>query len=157
MPLANSPPVTSKFTPPLPPSDLEHLLEETECLWKDARGRRILVTRDRSLLCVGVPYERYGLGFAGKGTLYRGYLNALLHFPAAMVAVDFYSTIARVRLGGIPPLGLIKCHEHLNFFDERSMKALLERMGFAVIDSRIESVVKYPARVESLQILARRS
>jgi SAM-dependent methyltransferase len=110
-----------------------------------------------SLLCVGVPYERYGLGFAGKGTLYRGYLNALLHFPAAMVAVDFYSTIARVRLGGIPPLGLIKCHEHLNFFDERSMKALLERMGFAVIDSRIESVVKYPARVESLQILARRS
>jgi SAM-dependent methyltransferase len=129
---------------------LEHCSDPAEVLEK----LRSYLTPG-SLLCVGVPYERYGLGFAGKGTLYRGYLNALLHFPTAVVAVDFYSTIARVRLGGIPPLGLIKCHEHLNFFDERSMKALLERMGFAIIDSRIESIVKYPARVESLQILAR--
>ena len=110
-----------------------------------------------SLLVIGVPYERYGLRFAGKGNLYRGYLNALLHFPAALVAVDFYSTLGRVRLGGIPPLGLIKCHEHLNFFDQRSMTALLERSGFEIIDSSIDSIVKYPARVESLQVLARRS
>jgi hypothetical protein len=39
MPLANSSPVTSKFTPPLPPSDLEHLLEQTESLGKDAARR----------------------------------------------------------------------------------------------------------------------
>ncbi len=110
-----------------------------------------------SLLVIGVPYERYGLRFAGKGNLYRGYLNALLRFPAALVAVDFYSTLGRVRLGGIPPLGLIKCHEHLNFFDQSSMTALLERSGFEIIDSSIDSIVKYPARVESLQVLARRS
>jgi SAM-dependent methyltransferase len=56
-----------------------------------------------SLLCIEVPYERYGIGFAGKGRLYRSYLNTLLHLPAALVAVDFYSAAARIRLGHIPP------------------------------------------------------
>jgi len=34
-----------------------------------------------SFLVAGVPYERYGIGFAGKGRLYRTYLKALLHVP----------------------------------------------------------------------------
>ncbi len=109
----------------------------------------------RSLLCIGVPYERYGVDSAGKSELYHKYLEALLHLPPALVAVDFYSTVGRVRLNRIPPLGLIKCHEHLNFFEQNSMKALLERTGFEVLDSSVESIVKYPARVESLQVLAR--
>ena len=108
-----------------------------------------------SLLCIGVPYERYGVGFAGKGRLYRSYLNALLHLPAALVAVDFYSAATRIRLNHIPPFGLVKCHEHLNFFNNSSMTALLERTGFEVVDSKIERVVKYPAKVESLSVLAR--
>lgn len=108
-----------------------------------------------SLLCIGVPNERYGVGFAGKGSLYRSYLNALLRFPSALVAVDFYSATARIQLDHIPPFGLIKCHEHLNFFNRNSMTALLERTGFEVVDSKIESVAKYPARVESLYTLAR--
>lgn len=108
-----------------------------------------------SLLCIEVPYERYGIGFAGKGRLYRSYLNTLLHFPAALVAVDFYSAAARIRLGHIPPLGFVKCHEHLNFFNKNSMNALLHRTGFEVVDSRIECIAKYPARVETLHILAR--
>jgi len=108
-----------------------------------------------SLLCIEVPYERYGIGFAGKGRLYRSYLNTLLHLPAALVAVDFYSAAARIRLGHIPPLGFVKCHEHLNFFNKNSMNALLHRTGFEVVDSRIECIAKYPARVETLHILAR--
>jgi SAM-dependent methyltransferase len=108
-----------------------------------------------SLLCIGVPNERYGVGFAGKGDLYRGYLNTLLQFPMALVAADFYSSAARIRLNHIPPLGLIKCHEHLNFFNTKSITALLKRTGFEVVDSKIECVAKYPARVESLYTLAR--
>jgi SAM-dependent methyltransferase len=108
-----------------------------------------------SLLCIGVPYERYGVGFARKGRLYRSYLNALLHLPAASVAVDFYSAAARIRLNHIPPFGFVKCHEHLNFFNKNSMNALLERTGFEIVDSKIECVAKYPARVESLYTLAR--
>jgi SAM-dependent methyltransferase len=108
-----------------------------------------------SFLCIGVPYERYGVGFAGRGNLYSSYLNVLLHFPAALVAVDFYSAATRIRLNHIPPFGLLKCHEHLNFFDIKSMTALLTRTGFEVVESRIECIAKYPARVESLYVLAR--
>ncbi len=108
-----------------------------------------------SLLCIGVPHESYSLRFAGNGSLYRVYLDALLRIPFALIAVDFYSSAGRVRCGGVPPLGFVKCHEHLNFFNEKSMKALLERTGFEVVDSVVETVVKYPARVESMGVLAR--
>jgi SAM-dependent methyltransferase len=106
------------------------------------------------LLCIGVPYERYGIGFAGRGDLYRSYLNALLHFPAALTAVEFYSAMARIKLNHVPPLGFIKCHEHLNFFNQQSMSALLVHAGFQAIDSAIEYVAKYPARLQSLHMLA---
>jgi SAM-dependent methyltransferase len=129
---------------------LEHCPEPAEIL-EQLRSR----LNPGSLLCIGVPYERYGVGFAGKGWLYRSYLNALLHLPPALVAVDFYYAAARIRLNHIPPFGLVKCHEHLNFFNKDSMTALLERVGFEVIDSKIESIAKYPARVESLWTLAR--
>jgi SAM-dependent methyltransferase len=108
-----------------------------------------------AILCVGVPYERYGIGLAGKGWLYRSYLNALLHLPPALIAVDFYSAAARIRLNNIPPFGLIKCHEHLNLFHDHSMHALLERIGFEIVDSRIEDIAKYPARSKQLYVLAR--
>lgn len=108
-----------------------------------------------SFLCVGVPYERYSVGFAGKSGLYRNYLNTLLHIHPALIAADFYSTAARIRLNLVPPLGLVKCHEHLNFFNRESMSALLERLGFEIVNSKIEIVATYPARVESLYVLAR--
>jgi SAM-dependent methyltransferase len=129
---------------------LEHCSEPAEILEK---LRACL--NPGSLLCVGVPYERYGILFAGKGSLYRSYLNALLHLPPALIAVDFYSAAARIRLNCIPPFGLIKCHEHLNFFDKVSMTALLDRCGFEVVDCTIECVANYPAKVESLYMLAR--
>jgi SAM-dependent methyltransferase len=108
-----------------------------------------------SFLCVTVPHERYGVGFAGKGTLYRSYLNALLRFPLLLVAMDFYSSAARIRLGFIPPLGFAKCHEHLNFFNQKSMTALLERTGFEVIDSKMDYAASYPVRSETLLVMAR--
>ncbi len=69
--------------------------------------------------------------------------------------MDFYSAAARIRLNHVPPLGLVKCHEHLNFFNTASMTALLECTGFEVVDSKVECVAKYPVRMESLYTLAR--
>jgi SAM-dependent methyltransferase len=108
-----------------------------------------------SLLCVTVPYERYGVRFAGKSRLYRSYLNALLRFPSLLFAADFYSSAARIRLGFVPPLGFAKCHEHLNYFNRKSMAALLERTGFEIIDSKIDFVASYPVRSETLLVMAR--
>jgi hypothetical protein len=33
-----------------------------------------------------------------------------------LVAVDFYSAAARIRLSHIPPFGLVKCHESPELF-----------------------------------------
>ena len=129
---------------------LEHLSDPTTVL-EQLRSS----LNPGSFLVVGVPYERYGIGFAGKGSLYRAYLNTLLHIPPALIAVDFYSAAARIRLEHIPPLGLVKCHEHLNFFNQKSMTALLQRAGFDVVDANVVNVAKYPAKVESLYVLAR--
>jgi SAM-dependent methyltransferase len=129
---------------------LEHCSEPSEILEK-LRS----YMNPGGFLCVGVPYERYDVSFAGRGSLYRAYLRALLHVPPALIAVDFYSAAARIRLERIPPFGLLKCHEHLNFFNLPSMTALLDRCGFEVIDSAIKRIAKYPAKVESLSILAR--
>lgn len=129
---------------------LEHCSEPADVLLK----LRSCLKPD-ALLCVGVPNERYGIGLAGSGRLYRAYLNALLRLPPALTAVDFYSAVARIRFNHIPPFGFVKCHEHLNFFHTRSLRALLERTGFEVVDSAVEYVAKYPARLQTLHMLAR--
>ncbi len=49
------------------------------------------------------------------------------------MAVDFYSTVLRVRWNLVPPFGIIKCHEHLNYFNERSLEVLLRANGFDAV------------------------
>jgi hypothetical protein len=82
---------------------LEHCSEPADVL-----GQLRSCFNPGALLCVGVPHERYGIGFAGRGSLYRDYLKTLLKIPAALIAVDFYSATSRIRLERIPPGGLIK-------------------------------------------------
>ena len=71
------------------------------------------------------------------------------------LALDFVSTAARVKLGAVPPLGVIKLHEHLSFFSAQSLRRLFERAGFPVVAceeakvssaSGISAVVKLLAR-----------
>lgn len=56
------------------------------------------------------------------------------------IAIDFLSTVARVKLGVVPPLGVIKLHEHVSFFTERSLRMLLERAGYEVTDAACVSL-----------------
>jgi len=81
-----------------------------------------------------VPYERPSLLLAQHGRLQRAYLDALLRSSSLLAIVDLYSTVCRVKLNCIPPLGLQKCSEHLNFFNEKSLRALLERSGYELLD-----------------------
>jgi hypothetical protein len=97
---------------------------------------------DSSLLYLEVPYERPSLKLAGAGDLQCRYLKLLLGIGPLLKGVDLYSTIARVKFNIIPPLGLQKCSEHLNFFSLSSLKALLERNGYELLESataRVES------------------
>ena len=110
-----------------------------------------------SLLYVEVPFERYGLmAFAGSSEAYSRYLDLLLTFPPFLTAVDFYSTVARIKLGVVPPLGILKCHEHLNFFDQQSLATLLKRTGFMIVASEIKAIATSGAKFHSLCFLAQR-
>lgn len=113
---------------------LAHVLEHC------SEPRQILqllkpLAHDRTLFYFEVPYERPSLGLAGKGSGQRRYVNVLLGIPPLLTIVDLYSTVARIKFDLVPPLGLQKCSEHLNFFNEPSLRALLERDGFETVES----------------------
>lgn len=63
--------------------------------------------------------------------------------------VDLYSTVARVKFNFIPPIGLQKCSEHLNFFTNKSMAALLNRAGFELLETGATEQTPYgtPSKV----------
>lgn len=109
-----------------------------------------------AIFYISVPYERYQVSAVPDSGSYRSYLKMLLKFPKLLMLVDFYSTVFRFRWNRVPPGGLVKCHEHLNFFDQASMRALLERAGLRVLSIEVVNVARYPAKNPSLLVLARR-
>jgi hypothetical protein len=108
---------------------LEHASEPKGLV---ARIARLLRNRD-SLLYVEVPFERPNLRFFGNGAISSGWLTTLRHVRPALLAVDLVSTAFRHKLDIVPPLGVVKLHEHVNFFDERSLRALLEAAGMEAV------------------------
>jgi hypothetical protein len=111
---------------------------------------------DRPLLCyVELPCERYNLRFAGRSKFFESYLGGLLRCPPALTAIDFFSTVVRLKTNLIPPLGIMKCHEHLNYFNEKSLEALLRSAGFEVLECTTARVPSYMSTGRMLQALAR--
>lgn len=94
---------------------------------------RPLLTATRGVLYVEVPFERASLRWLGKRQGYARYLDALRQVPPLLVALDLYSTLFRVKWDVLPPLGFVKMHEHINFFDEGSLSRLLRETGFDVV------------------------
>jgi hypothetical protein len=130
---------------------LEHCSDPRETL----NAVRALSGGAAALCYVELPHERVDLRFAGRSRLYERYLDVLLRLPPVLTMVDFYSTLVRVRRNVVPPLGLIKCHEHLNFFSEKSLDALLRSAGFEVLACTTTDVPTYLASGKILQALAR--
>lgn len=113
--------------------------------------------RDQGVLYVELPYERAQLRWLGKKGIYRGYLDALRRVPLALRAMDLYSTAFRLRFNVVPPLGFVKMHEHINFFDERSLRAMLEACGLEPMVVATEAIVtKSTGTTPVLCALARR-
>ena len=94
----------------------------------------------KTLFYFEVPFERPSLGWAGKGNWQKRYLDTLLPAKPLLQLVDLYSTVARVKFDLIPPFGLQKCSEHLNFFSEKSLQKLLDSAGFELLDSGVVPV-----------------
>jgi hypothetical protein len=83
----------------------------------------------RGLLYIEVPHERFDVTMLGRGRAYERYLRGLVRHPRLLRWVDFYASAFRVKLGVLPPLGFVKLHEHIGFFDERSLSSLVARAG----------------------------
>ncbi len=98
------------------------------------------LAHEKTLFYFEVPFERPSLSWAGKGSWQERYLDALLPAKPLLQLVDLYSTVARVKFDLVPPLGLQKCSEHLNFFNERSLQKLLDSAGFELLDSGVAPV-----------------
>jgi hypothetical protein len=54
----------------------------------------------------------------------------------AFIAADFATGVARQFSRRVPLLGVVKQSEHINYFDEPSLRRLLQRAGFTVIIMR---------------------
>jgi SAM-dependent methyltransferase len=115
---------------------LEHCSEPSDVL---AQVRPLMRSND-SVLYVEVPYERASLGWLGRSKAYASYLGAIGRVRPLLTAVDLYSTLFRIRWNAVPPLGFVKMHEHINFFDERSLSTLLAQNGFTVLTSKRMSI-----------------
>lgn len=127
---------------------LEHLPEPEQAI----REVRDLLEADSGLLLIEVPNERYKLMNSIGGELatrlsaYSGWLRMML---------EVYTLGCRTLMGVIPPLGLSRLHEHVNFFSIRSLEFLLRRCGFVVIKQQSICFKSKTGVSSSLLILAR--
>jgi 2-polyprenyl-3-methyl-5-hydroxy-6-metoxy-1,4-benzoquinol methylase len=93
-----------------------------------------MILSENGYLLLQVPYESFYYQNWFGDSLTRKYLNLLAYSPRqVMKIIDLYSTISKIKLHYIPPMGFAKLHEHLNFFSETSFYPLLKSAGFSVI------------------------
>ncbi len=92
-----------------------------------------LMRSKESVLYVELPFERISMAWVGRRKAYRSYLSAIRRISPVLSAVDLYSTVFRTRFAMMPPLGFVKMHEHINFFDARSLGHLFERAGLQAV------------------------
>lgn len=69
--------------------------------------------------------------------------------------VDILSLFFRLRLRALPFWGIIKLHEHINFFDINSLSCLLENNGFKIIEIEEKNISRQKSgRNSIIQCLA---
>ncbi len=108
---------------------LEHYSNPSDCL----DNIKKIAKKNESVVFIELPYERYDLRFVTSHRFYKKYLQWIIQFKRLFSVFDFFSTTVRLKLNFIPPLGFMRLHEHISFFNEKSLTALLEKNGFSII------------------------
>jgi SAM-dependent methyltransferase len=88
---------------------------------------------DGGAIVIEVPDEHFDLRFMGKSERYQAYVDRVLRTQPFARLIDFYSAAFRTKLAMIPPLGFPRMHEHINYFDGRSLRVMLEARGVEVV------------------------
>jgi SAM-dependent methyltransferase len=112
---------------------LEHLNDPIALL---GEVRQVIETD--GVLYLEVPMDMPRLHNWHARDIYKRYLFHLGKTRWPLVVSDFVGGISRQFGLRIPRLGVVKQSEHINYFTERSMKALLSKAGFSVVGYNAE-------------------
>jgi SAM-dependent methyltransferase len=110
---------------------LEHLSDPRAPL---AEIREII--GDEGILYVEVPLDRARLRAFHASDRYRSYLHWVSARRIPFILMDFLTGIWRQFERRLPPFGVIKQSEHINYFDAASVRSLLRASGFRIIAER---------------------
>jgi len=83
--------------------------------------------RTQGLLYLEVPFDRPRFEDIPRGTWYTSYLNVLSKSDRAVILAGLLGDAFLGRIGRMPPIGFYKAHEHLQHFDLKSLRMLIER------------------------------
>lgn len=86
---------------------------------------------DSGWLYLEVPAENWQSA-PGSEALRVACLQQLLRFRPLLMAADLISTVSRIKLGRLPPLGFVAMREHLNYFTTEALGAILRGSGFTI-------------------------
>jgi SAM-dependent methyltransferase len=107
---------------------LEHLNDPVALLRKVRQ-----VIDPEGVLYLEVPMDMPRLHKWHARDLYRRYLVRVGKTRWPLVVSDFVSGVSRQIGLRIPRLGVVKQSEHINYFTDRSLQAILTRAGFSVV------------------------
>jgi SAM-dependent methyltransferase len=93
---------------------------------------------DDGWLYIEVPNEHWRSA-PGREELRKALLKALLHSRPLLIAADMLCTASRIKLGRLPPLGFVAMREHINYFTQESLSAVLAGNGFQVESCGIDN------------------
>jgi SAM-dependent methyltransferase len=102
---------------------LEHINEPLTGLAEAAS-----LLKPGGLLYLELPYEPWRGPYL-PAALSAPWLKLLAMTKWPLLAADFFSTAARIKLHTLPPFGFVAIREHLNFFGVQSVRKLVERGG----------------------------
>jgi hypothetical protein len=110
---------------------LEHVADPVSFL-TDA-GSHI---RNGGFVLISLPCEWFSLMFTMNGPVAKNrkmrYLSMIQKLPFFEKVIDFYSTLAKIKLHLIPPFGFVKQSEHLTIFNKTAIARMVERSGFVL-------------------------
>lgn len=84
-------------------------------------------------LYVEVPLERPRIAWLRRGRFYEAWLKVVARHGFLRRCVEAYDGLGRLWFNAALPLGVTPLHEHINFFDDGSLRALLSRARFQVV------------------------
>ncbi|MBN2530506.1 MAG: methyltransferase domain-containing protein [Deltaproteobacteria bacterium] len=88
---------------------------------------------DRTLLYIEVPAEQWEISNFLKTTFYEKNLKTLTSWSVTRIVWDFFSIVARAMFNKVMFFNVIKIHEHINFYNEKSLIELAAKCNLDVI------------------------